>query len=61
VFADLVILAVLACLWMDRDARQHGLNAWPFIIITVFAGSFGPLLYLVAREVRASGRQKAPA
>jgi hypothetical protein len=52
VFADLVILAVLACFWMVHDARERGLNPWPFVTLTVLAGSFGPLLYLVFREVR---------
>ena len=52
VFADLVILAVLSCIWMVADARARGANAWPFVILTVLAGSFGPLLYLVARELR---------
>jgi hypothetical protein len=52
VLADLVILAVLACLWMLRDAPRHGLPAWPFLLITLAAGAFGPLLYLVARELR---------
>ncbi len=57
VFADLVILAVLACVWMRRDARERGLPAWPFILLTVFLGSFGPLIYLAAREWRpAAGR-----
>ncbi|WP_218079704.1 DUF2834 domain-containing protein [Anthocerotibacter panamensis] len=54
VLTDLVILAVLACIWMVRDARERGLTAWPFIVITLFAGSFGPLLYLVMRELGGS-------
>lgn len=53
VFADLVILAVLSCFWMIADARRRGLAAWPFILVTLLAGSFGPLLYLVTREIRA--------
>ena len=53
VLADLVIACVLACIWMLNDARQRGGNAWPFVIITLVAGSFGPLLYLVVRVVRA--------
>ena len=52
VFADLVILAVLACFWMVADGRRSGVPAWPFVVLTLLAGSFGPLLYLVAREVR---------
>lgn len=57
VFTDLVILAVLGCLWMVADARERGLNAWPFVVLTVFAGSFGVLFYLVAREVKAGARK----
>jgi uncharacterized membrane protein len=56
VFVDLVILAVLACVWMVNDARDRGLSAWPFIAVTLIAGSFGPLLYLVVRELRATAR-----
>ena len=61
VITDLVIVAVLACIWMSNDARERGLPAWPFIVITAFAGSFGPLLYLVARELRSTARRPASA
>jgi hypothetical protein len=57
IFADLVVLAVLACTWMVADARARGTNPWPFVVLTALAGSFGPLLYLVARELR--GRRPA--
>lgn len=52
VFADLVILAVLACVWMIEDGRARGINAWPFVIATMLLGSFGVLFYLVLRERR---------
>lgn len=52
VFTDLVILAVLACIWMAADARKRGLPAWPFIALTLAAGSFGPLVYILIRELR---------
>lgn len=56
VFVDLVILGVLACIWLARDARASGLSAWPFVILTLAAGSFGPLAYLMVREVRDAAR-----
>lgn len=52
IFADLVILALLACSWMIADGRRSGIAAWPFVVLTLAAGSFGPLLYLMAREIR---------
>ena len=61
VFVDLVIACLLACIWMIGDARERGVSAWPFILITLVAGSFGPLLYLVVREVRATARKTAAA
>ena len=57
VLVDLSILAVLFCIWMVQDARTRGINIWPFLLLTLAAGSFGPLSYLVLREVRASRRQ----
>lgn len=58
VFVDLVILALLSCLWMVRDARTSGVSAWPFVALTLAAGSFGVLFYLVLRE-RALGNRAA--
>ena len=59
VLADLVILGVLACIWMVKDAPARGLPAWPFVLITLVLGSFGPLAYLVVRELRAKGGRAA--
>ncbi len=52
IFFDLVIVCILASIWMIDDSRRSGLPALPFILITLAAGSFGPLLYLVVRELR---------
>lgn len=48
---DLVIACVFAAGWMIRDARKHGLTVWPFVVVTVFAGSIGLLAYVVRRGV----------
>jgi hypothetical protein len=41
------------------DGRARGINPWPFVVITVVAGSFGPLFYLVARELRSTAGRTA--
>ena len=53
VFADLVIALSLAMVWMWHDARARGISPWPWIVLTLASGSFGPLLYLLFRRPRA--------
>ncbi len=50
IFADLVIALTLVMVWMWRDAKTTGRNVWPWIALTLAAGSFGPLLYLLTRK-----------
>ncbi len=50
VFADLVIALALAMAWIWHDARAAGRKAWPWLVLTLAAGSFGPLLYLLGRR-----------
>ena len=47
---DLCIALFLGCWWMVRDAKQFGINPVPYIILTLFTGSLGPLLFLIKRE-----------
>lgn len=49
VLADLCILALLSCGWMIEDSRTSGVPAWPFVLVTFVAGSFGILSYLLVR------------
>jgi hypothetical protein len=50
VFTDLAITLTLAMVWMWHDAKANGRNAWPWIVFTLLAGSFGPLIYLLTRK-----------
>lgn len=56
VLADLAIALGLFLAWMWRDAARVGRNPWPWIALTLAAGSFGPLLYLL---IRPSGQRPA--
>jgi hypothetical protein len=50
VLADLVIALALILIWMWHDAKARGRIIWPWIVITLLAGSFGPLLYLLTQK-----------
>jgi hypothetical protein len=50
VLVDLAIALALFLVWMWRDARASGRNPWPWAVLTLAAGSFGPLLYLLTRK-----------
>lgn len=48
VLADLGIALGLVLVWLWRDARASGRKPWPWVLLTLAAGSFGPLLYLLS-------------
>jgi len=52
VFADLVIACLLCLSWLIPEAKRNGRNPIPFVIITVFLGSLGPLLYLATNKAK---------
>jgi hypothetical protein len=49
VLCDLTISLSLVCIWIVADARKQSRNPWPYLVATLFLGSFGPLLYLLLR------------
>lgn len=53
VLADLAIALGLVLVWLWRDARAQGRNPWPWLLLTLAAGSFGPLVYLLVARRRA--------
>jgi len=49
VTTDLFIALTMVTVWMWRDARDRGVSPVPYTILTLLAGSVGPLLYLIRR------------
>jgi hypothetical protein len=47
---DLVIALGVILAWLWRDARARGSSPLPYVLITMFTGSIGPLLYLLRRK-----------
>ena len=47
VLADLGIALLLVLAWLWKDARENARNPYPWVALTLAAGSFGPLLYLL--------------
>ncbi|MGC6370088.1 DUF2834 domain-containing protein [Pseudomonas sp. K2I15] len=55
VVIDLYLMAVMACVWMYRDARARGnslASVLPYLLIAVVFVSIGPLLYIVVNGFR---------
>ena len=52
VVIDLYILAALACIWMCQDNKARNkpfVAVVPYLMLTAFFVSIGPLLYLVVK------------
>ena len=47
--ADLLIALGMVVTWMARDARERGINIYPYVLLTAAFGSVGPLAYLLRR------------
>ena len=60
VLADLSIALVLVLAWLWQDARANARNPYPWVVLTLAAGSIGPLLYLLTSP-RETGESAAPA
>jgi hypothetical protein len=50
VLTDLSIAMIMILVWIFYDAQKSQRRFWPYLIITIVFGSFGPLLYLILRK-----------
>ena len=54
VLADLLIAVTICMYWMWTDTQKTGRNPWPWLLLSLVSGSFGPLLYLLTSKVAAN-------
>jgi hypothetical protein len=52
IFVDLIIALSFVMVWMWRDAKARGISPIPYVVMTLFLGSIGPLVYLFRREAK---------
>jgi hypothetical protein len=50
VLMDLCIALGLVLTWLWRDAKRTGRSPWLWVVVTLLAGSFGPLVYLLTAK-----------
>ena len=56
VLVDLTIALTMVGVWMWNDAKRRGIAVVPYLVVGLFLGSVGPLLYLLR-----TGGSEAPA
>lgn len=61
VLIDLVLMSCIALGYMWHDAQRTGRKVWPFALVTLAAGSLGPMLYLLLAPRHAAGTGLRPA
>jgi len=60
ILIDLVIMSTVAMGFIWRDTQRSGRSFWPFAALTLAAGSFGPLLYLLLAPVDSKQPESTP-
>jgi hypothetical protein len=56
---DVALSCLIYSVWLVPDARRHGIRAWPYLVLTLVAGSIGGLAYLVHRGLAAPSPERA--
>jgi cytochrome bd-type quinol oxidase subunit 2 len=59
ILLDLVVSSVLLMVFVARDAKATGRTWWPWALVTLAAGSFGTLGYLLWPHARHAS-ERAP-
>lgn len=55
-----LIIGILLCIWVYRDAESRGMNGVLWLIIVLIAGLIGLIIYLVVRKEKAPSQAPPP-
>lgn len=50
IFLDLIITLILLLFVIWQDTRERKVSFWPWLIISLGFGTYGPLLYMLYRK-----------
>jgi len=55
-----LIIAILLCIWVYRDAESRGMSGALWLIIVLILGLIGLIIYLVVRKEKKTGAPPPP-
>jgi len=50
ILLDLAVCCLLICSWIKSDAKNRGINPYPWFVAVLTSGSLAILVYLIVRE-----------
>jgi len=55
-----LVIAILLCIWVYRDAESRGMNGALWLIIVLITGIVGLIIYVVVRKEKQPAAQPPP-
>jgi len=55
-----VVIAIMLCIWVYRDAESRGMSGALWLIIVLVAGVLGFIIYLVVRKDKTQNKGAPP-
>lgn len=55
-----LVIAILLCIWVYRDAESRGMSGALWLIIVLVAGLLGFIIYLVVRKDKSQNKGAPP-
>jgi len=56
-----LVIAILLCIWVYRDAESRGMSGVLWLIVVLIAGIIGLIIYLIVRKEKKPAAPPPPA